>query len=105
MYTKQMLEDRWEDILNYMKENYNISDVSFRTWLLPLKIYDLEDNILTLIVDDTVVHPNSLVFIRNKYGFWIKTATEEVINEKFEVEFILKTQIQKQDDERNSRHL
>ena len=105
MYTKQMVEDRWEDILNYMKDNYDISEVSFRTWLQPLTIFDLEDNILTLIVDDKVVHPNSLVFIRNKYGFFIKTAIEEVINENFEVEFVLKTQIQKQDDEkkRNER--
>ena len=96
MYTKQMLEEKWPDILEYMKNNYNVSDVSYRTWLLPLKIYDLEDNIVTLIVDDTVVHPNSLIFIRNKYGFFIKTAIEEIIFENFEVDFVLKTQIQKQ---------
>lgn len=105
MYTKQMVEDRWEDILNYMKDNYDITEVSFRTWLQPLKIYDLEDNILTLIVDDTVVHPNSLVFIRTRYGFFIKTATEEVINENFEIEFVLKTQIQKQNDDKKRQDL
>lgn len=100
MYTKQMLEERWNDILEYMKNNYSITDVSYRTWLKPLKIYDLEDNILTLVVDDTVVHQNSLVFIRNRYGFFIKTAIEEVILENFEIEFILQTQVDKQEDEK-----
>ncbi len=103
MYTKQMLEEKWPDILEYMKNNYNVSDVSYRTWLLPLKIYDLEDNIVTLIVDDTVVHPQSLIFIRNKYGFFIKTAIEEIIFENFEVEFVLKSQVQKQEDERKRK--
>ena len=103
MYTKQMLEERWGDILDYMKNNYDISDVSFRTWLQPLKIYDLEDNIVTLIVDDTFMHPNARVFIRNKYGFFLKTAIEEVIYENFEVEFVLKTQIQKQEDDRKKK--
>lgn len=103
MYTKQMLEEKWPDILEYMKNNYNVSDVSYRTWLLPLKIYDLEDNIVTLIVDDTVVHPQSLIFIRNKYGFFIKTAIEEIIFENFEVEFVLKTQIQKQEDDQKRK--
>ena len=98
MYTKQMLEERWDEILTYMKDNYNVSDVSYRTWLQPLKIYDLEENIVTLVVDDTIMHPNSLFFIRNKYGFFIKTAIEEVIFENFEVEFVLKTQIQKEAD-------
>ena len=97
MYTKQMLEERWDEILTYMKDNYNVSDVSYRTWLQPLKIYDLEENIVTLVVDDTIMHPNSLFFIRNKYGFFIKTAIEEVIFENFEVEFVLKTQIQKKE--------
>ena len=98
MYTKQMLEERWDEILTYMKDNYNVSDVSYRTWLQPLKIYDLEENIVTLVVDDTIMHPNSLFFIRNKYGFFIKTAIEEVIFENYEVEFVLKTQIQKEAD-------
>ncbi|MBR7000097.1 MAG: chromosomal replication initiator protein DnaA [Lachnospiraceae bacterium] len=103
MYTKQMLEERWGDILEYMKNNYNISEVSYRTWLQPLKIYDLEDNIVTLLVDDTVVHPIGLAFIRNRYGFFFKTAIEEVIYEDFEVEFVSKSQIQKQDDERKHK--
>ena len=103
MYTKQMLEEKWPDILTYMKNNYDVSDVSYRTWLKPLKIYELDDNIVTLSIDDTVIHPGSLVFIRNKYGFFIKTAIEEVINENFEVEFVLKSKIKKQEDDQKRK--
>lgn len=103
MYTKQLLEEHWDEILEYMVKNYNISQVSYRTWLKPLKIYDLDDNIVTLIVDDTAVHPNTIVFVRNNYGLFIKTAIEEITLQNFEVEFVLQTQIQKQEDDRRKR--
>ena len=36
------LKTKWNDILHYIKEEHDISDVSFNTWLVPLQIYSLE---------------------------------------------------------------
>ena len=38
----ETLKEKWNDILNYLKEEYDISDVSFDTWLLPLEVYALD---------------------------------------------------------------
>lgn len=38
----ETLKEKWNDILKYLKEEYDISDVSFDTWLLPLEVYALE---------------------------------------------------------------
>ena len=35
----ETLKEKWNDILKYLKEEYDISDVSFDTWLLPLEVY------------------------------------------------------------------
>lgn len=104
MYTKQMVEERWEEILDFIRTQFDISDVSFRTWIYPLKIYDKEDNILTLIVDDTIINSNNLGFIRNRYSTYIKTAIAEIINEEYELNFILRTQIKKMEDEKKKNY-
>ena len=40
----EKLREKWDEILNYMKEEHDISSVSFRTWLLPLELYSFENN-------------------------------------------------------------
>ena len=34
----QVIEDKWKEILNYLKEEHELTDVSFNTWLDPLKV-------------------------------------------------------------------
>ena len=35
----ETLQAKWDDILHYIKEEHEISDVSFATWLVPLHLY------------------------------------------------------------------
>ena len=62
----ETLKEKWNDILKYLKEEYDISDVSFDTWLLPLEVYALEQpgNIVKIIVPDA----NFLGYIKKKYS-------------------------------------
>ena len=32
--------EKWDEILQTVKRDYNISDVAFNTWLKPLEVYD-----------------------------------------------------------------
>ena len=41
--------EKWNDILNAMKTEYEISDISFETWLEPLSIYSVKDNTITIL--------------------------------------------------------
>ncbi len=104
---KQVIKDKWDDIFSYMKEEYNIKDVSFNTWLKNLKFYDLDENIITIIVQDNVLGDNALDFIRNKYGIFIKTAISEVLNEEYEIKFVLQsyiTELEKKEKEKNQNN-
>jgi len=43
--------NKWDEILNTVKkEHEEISDISFDTWLRPLEVYAVEDNILYILV-------------------------------------------------------
>ena len=94
---KQEIQERWGEILAFLKKEYDITDVSFRTWLKDLTCYDVDENIVTIIIDDNKIGENALEFIRNKYGVFIKTAIAEITNEDYEINFVLKSQIIEQE--------
>ena len=41
---------KWSDILNMIKIEHDVSDVSFNAWLEPLEVYKVEGNVVTIIV-------------------------------------------------------
>ena len=49
--------EKWDEILETMKNEYDISDVSFNTWLKPLKVHNITDNTLTILAADEI-HAN-----------------------------------------------
>ena len=89
----ETLKAKWDDILHYIKEEHEVSDVSFNTWLVPLDLYSFEQgNIVRIIVPDA----NFLGYIRKKYSFLIKVAIEEITSIKCEIDFIVKDQIEEE---------
>ena len=46
------INEKWSDILSYMKDEFDISDVSYRTWLEPISIYKQTDDKLYVTVPD-----------------------------------------------------
>ena len=81
-----LILDKWNDILEHIRKEHELSDVSFETWLLPLKIHSIEDHTVRIIVpvDQMVTYLNS------KFKIPIYVAIAEFTGEKFEIEFITK---------------
>lgn len=84
---------KWDEILLNIKEEHDITDVSYKTWLLPLKPYSVDKNILTIIVKDE----QFLNYVQRKYGFLLKITIEEVTGCECEVEFIPEDQIKEKE--------
>ncbi len=103
MNQRQVLEEKWEAILSFVKNNYGISDVSYRTWILSLSIYDIEENIVNLVVDDSKINANSINFIRDHYSSFIMTAIEEVTNIHYDLNFILKSDIKRIEEDKKKK--
>ena len=81
--------DKWNEILNTVKSEYDISDVSFDTWLRPLEPYGIMDNTLYILVPS---EPMALGYISKKYHLPLKTIIAEATGTVFEVKFILPEQ-------------
>ena len=84
------IRDRWTEILNHLKQEYDISDVSFNTWLLPLKVEAVENDTIIVVVPEESV---GLQIIKKKYYLPLKVSVEEVMGSPFEIEFILPNQL------------
>ena len=94
----ETLKEKWDEILLYLKEEHDISDVSFSTWLLPLQPYTVDaDNTVRIIVSDA----NFLGYIKKKYGFLLKIAIEEITGLKCEVDFVVEDQIKEESSKTN----
>ena len=87
-----IVEERWPEIIEHLRVEHELSNVSFTTWILPLKVYD--------IVNDTVfilVNMNSSVeYIEKKYLLPLKVCIAEITGKEYDVIFI------SEDDERLS---
>jgi chromosomal replication initiator protein len=87
------IQDKWDEILEYLKIEHCVTDVSFKTWLLPLKVYSVEDNLITISIDDKMIGPDSKNFISRKYGIPLKVAISEIMNDNYNIEFVLESQL------------
>ncbi len=90
---KSLIESKWDDILKNLIAEYGITDVSYNTWLKPLKVYDVVDHVITILINDERIGPPSINIIRNKYELLLKVSIEEIMNEPYEIRFVLKSQI------------
>ncbi|MCD7824858.1 MAG: chromosomal replication initiator protein DnaA [Clostridiaceae bacterium] len=77
------LRNSWDKILEHMRTEFLISDVSFRTFIKKLSVYNIQDNILTILIDDTGIG-NSKSFIEQKYSSFLSVSIEEITNIHFE---------------------
>ena len=89
---KNIIQTKWDEILEYLKIEYSISEVSFKTWLLPLKVYDVKDNLITILIEDEKIGPPSINIIRSKYEMPLKVAIAEILDHDYDLEFILASQ-------------
>lgn len=86
----EQIRERWPEILNHLKQEYDISDVSFNTWLLPLTVEAVENDTIIVVVPEESV---GLQIIKKKYYLPLKVSVEEVLGSPYEIEFILPNQL------------
>ena len=78
--------EKWDEILEIVKKEHDLSDVRFDTWLKPLKVYDVSGNVVTIVASDQV----RLSYINKNYKLPLQVTISEVTGmTDCEVKFIL----------------
>lgn len=85
MSSFDIINENWEAILKKMKTDYELSPVSYESWILPLQVKKVEDDMITLVFPLGGIGINIL---NRKYALIIKEAIYEVTNLNLKVNFV-----------------
>ena len=88
---EQILE-KWDKILQEVKEEYELTEVSFNTWLKPLSVSDVQGDKLYILVP---LEKMARDFIEKKYTLPIKVAVANQTGQDYDISFILPEQEKK----------
>ena len=89
----EKIKENWEKILLILKEEHEISNISYQTWLEPLSPYSFKGNTITIIVPEQTF----LAYVKKKYGLLFKVTISEFLGQECEVDFKVKEQIEVQE--------
>lgn len=75
---------KWDEIIHKLKIEHGLSDVSFKTWILPLEVSNVEDSTVYILVPLKA----SVDYITQKYLLPFQVCIAEITGKEFEVKFI-----------------
>lgn len=95
-----LINEKWDEILETLKKEHDIMDVSFNTWIKPLKIHSVKNNIITLLVPDDNI---GISYLNKKYYVPLKVVVNEVTGQALDIIFTHESDIETGEKEPSSR--
>ena len=81
------IQENWELIKDTVRKEYDISNISYETWLSPLKLHSVTDSVVTIVIPSDKGH--ALNYISNKYSTFFQVTITEMTNKQYDISFIL----------------
>ena len=85
----ELILEKWEEILQTVKEEYDVADVAFNSWLKPLQVYNIIDSTLYILITSEQV---LISYIKKRFTIPLKVVIAELTGIEYEIEFIGKDQ-------------
>ena len=81
------IKENWLTIKETIRREYNISDISYQTWVAPLEFYNIVDDVVNIIIPSDQAH--ALNYISSKYKSFFQVTITEMFEHNYDVKFIL----------------
>ncbi len=85
------IKEKWGEIKDIVKREYNLSGISFSTWVEPLQFYKIEDDMVYIVIPSD--QAQALSYISSKYKSFFQVTISEMYDHIYDVEFILESDI------------
>ncbi len=92
----ESVKEKWKQIKENIRDEYDLSNISYSTWIEPLKFYKAENNEVTIIIPMDQAH--AINYISNKYKSFFQVAISEMMNDNYSVSFVLEKDIEDESD-------
>ena len=81
------IKEKWDEIKETIRKEYELTDVSYDTWIKPLSFYDVKDNVVIIMIPSDQSH--ALNYISSKYKNFFKVIVSEMMNHMYDISFVL----------------
>ena len=81
------IKNNWMEIKETVRREYNLSSISYNTWIEPLKIHNVVNDVVNIIIPSDQSH--ALNYISSKYKSFFQVTISEMFNHMYDVVFIL----------------
>lgn len=85
------LKENWTTIKETIRREYNISDISYKTWVNPLEYHNVENDVVSIIIPSDQAH--ALNYISTKYKSFFQVTITEMFDHNYDVKFILEKDV------------
>jgi len=87
----ETMKDQWEKIKDTLRREYDLSDISYNTWVKPLKIHDIDHDTVIIMIPSDQAH--ALNYISNKYKIFFQVIITETMEHNYDISFILEKDV------------
>jgi len=97
-----IIVEKWQEILDWVKHEHELSDVSFNTWLAPLKVHSVDND--TIYITLPSEHADAILsYVRKKFTLPIIVAVAEVTGKEYNIQFILPSEAEQMDTKKKQK--
>ena len=93
--------EKWKLIKETIKKEYELSNISYSTWIEPLTLYKVENDDVYIIIPADKAH--AINYISNKYTSFFQVTITEMMDKNYTVSFILEKDIESDSDQEIGR--
>lgn len=94
------IKENWNEIKDIVRREYNLSGISFSTWVEPLQIHNIENDVVSIVIPSN--QAQALSYISSKYKSFFQVTISEMYDHIYDVEFILESDIQAEESIENN---
>lgn len=89
------IKEKWDEIKETIRKEYELTDVSYDTWIKPLSFYDVKENVVIIMIPSDQAH--ALNYISSKYKNFFKVIISEMMDHTYDISFVLEKEAIKKD--------
>lgn len=86
------IKENWDLIKETLRKEYELSDISYSTWIIPLTFYQVKDNVVIIMIPSDQAH--ALNYISSKYKSYFQVTISEMMNHTYDIAFVLEKDIE-----------
>ncbi len=81
------IKENWDLIKDTLRTEYDLSDISYNTWVKPLNFHSVKDDVVTIMIPSDQAH--ALKYISSKYKSYFQVTISEMMDHTYDISFIL----------------